>query len=134
MTNNFVHHLCIQTNSYKETLTFYTQGLGFKVVQESPNFHGRDFNTWIQLGDFYIELQTGKYNEILSDGNTNSQGLAHFCLWVEDLNTEITRLRKLDVEFLTKNNEAIYHVENGYLCKVKAPEGTIVELRDNRGI
>ncbi|MFD3446238.1 VOC family protein [Microbacteriaceae bacterium 4G12] len=134
MTKSFVHHLCIQTNSYAKTLKFYTEGLGFKLVQESPDFHGRDFNTWIQLGDFYIELQTGKFNEILVDGNTNSQGLTHFCLWVEDLNAEVTRLRKLGIEFIMKNNEYIYHVENGYLCKVKAPEGTIVELRDNRGI
>jgi len=134
MTNRYVHHLCIQTNTYLETLKFYTEGLGFKIVQESPDFHGRNFNTWIQLESFYIELQTGKHNEILHDGNTNSQGLSHFCLWVQDLNAEVTRLRELDTEFILKNNEYIYQVENGYLCKIKAPEGTIVELRDNKGI
>jgi len=134
MTNRNVHHLCIQTNTYLETLKFYTEGLGFKIVQESPNFHGRNFNTWIQLESFYIELQTGKHNEILHDGNTNSQGLSHFCLWVQDLNAEVTRLRELGTEFILKNNEYIYQVENGYLCKIKAPEGTIVELRDNKGI
>ena len=134
MKNSFVHHLCIQTNTYLETLKFYTEGLGFKLVQETPNFHGRNFNTWLQLGDFYIELQTGKHDELLSNGNTNSQGLVHFCLWVEDLQTEVSRLRELGVEFLMKNNEFIYHVENGSLCKIKAPEGTIVELRNNKGI
>ena len=134
MTNRFVHHLCIQTNTYLETLRFYTEGLGFKIVQESPNFHGRNFNTWLQLEGFYIELQTGKCNEILTDGNTNSQGLSHFCLWVQDLNAEVIRLRELGTEFILKNSEYIYHVENGSLCKIKAPEGTIVELRDNRGI
>jgi glyoxylase I family protein len=134
MPKSFVHHVCIQTNSYLETLKFYTEGLGFTLVLESPNFHGRDFNTWLQLGDFYIELQTGKTNELLSDANKNSQGLAHFCIWVEDLNAEVNRLRSLGVEFLMKNGEYIYQVENGSLCKVKAPEGTILELRDNRGI
>ncbi len=134
MTNHFVHHLCIQTNTYLETLRFYTEGLGFKIVQESPDFHGRNFNTWLQLEGFYIELQTGKCNEILTDGNTNSQGLSHFCLWVQDLNAEVIRLRELGTEFILKNNEYIYYVENGSLCKIKAPEGTIVELRDNRGI
>jgi glyoxylase I family protein len=53
---------------------------------------------------------------------------------VEDLNAEVNRLRNLGVEFLMKNGEYINQVENGSLCKVKAPEGTIVELRDNRGI
>ena len=134
MKNSFVHHLCIQTNTYLETLKFYTEGLGFKLVQETPNFHGRNFNTWLQLGDFYIELQTGKHDELLSNGNTNSQGLVHFCLWVEDLQTEVSRLSELGAEFLMKNNEFIYHVENGSLCKIKAPEGTIVELRSNKGI
>lgn len=134
MKKSFVHHLCIQTNTYTESLKFYTDVLGFKVVQESPDFHERNFNTWIQLGDFYIELQTGKRNEILSDVNTNSQGLVHFCLWVEDLNSEVSRLHELGTEFLLKNNEFIYHVENGSLCKIKAPEGTIVELRNNKGI
>jgi len=134
MKNSFVHHLCIQTNVYLETLKFYTEGLGFKLAQETPNFHGRNFNTWLQLGDFYIELQTGKHNELLINGNTNSQGIVHFCLWVEDLQTEVSRLRELGAEFLMKNNEFIYHVENGSLCKIKAPEGTIVELRSNKGI
>ena len=134
MKNSFVHHLCIQTNVYLETLKFYTEGLGFKLAQETPNFHGRNFNTWLQLGDFYIELQTGKHNELLINGNTNSQGIVHFCLWVEDLQTEVSRLSELGAEFLMKNNEFIYHVENGSLCKIKAPEGTIVELRSNKGI
>lgn len=134
MKSSFVHHLCIQTNTYFETLNFYTKGLGFKVVQESPNFHGRNFNTWIQLGDFYIELQTGKHDEILSNVNTSSQGIVHFSIWVEDLKSEVSHLSQLGIEFLTKNNEYIYHVENGSLCKIKAPEGTIIELRNNKGI
>lgn len=134
MSKSFVHHLCIQTNCYLETLKFYTEGLGFVLVQESPNFHGRDYNTWLQLGDFYIELQTGKTNEVLCSANTNNQGLTHFCIWVEDLKSEVLRLRSLGIEFLMKNHEYIYHVENGFLCKVRAPEGTIVELRDNKGI
>ena len=134
MENSFVHHLCIQTNTYDETLKFYTKGLGFKLVQETPNFHGRSFNTWLQLGGFYIELQTGKHDELLSNINENTQGLVHFCLWVEDLQKEVSRLRELEIEFLMKNNEFIYYVENGSLCKVKAPEGTIVELRSNKGI
>jgi len=29
MAESFVHHLCIQTNTYLETLNFYTEGLGF---------------------------------------------------------------------------------------------------------
>lgn len=134
MKNSYVHHLCIQTNSYLETIEFYTKGLGFEVVQESPNFHGREFNTWLKLGAFYIELQTGKQHEILTPVNSNSEGLVHFCIWVEDLEFEVERLQRMKCNFIRKNEEIIYHVENGDLCKLIAPEGTIIELRNNQGI
>ncbi|MBY0122765.1 VOC family protein [Bacillus sp. S/N-304-OC-R1] len=134
MSQSFVHHICIQTNTYTDSIKFYTEGLGFKLVQESPNFHGRDYNTWLQLGTFYIELQTGKKGESLGESVSNSQGIAHFCIWVENLDEEVARLQNLGAEFLLKNNMPIYQVENGFLCKVRAPEGTIVELRDNKGI
>lgn len=134
MTKNYVHHLCIQTNTYLESLEFYTKALRFEIVEVSANFHGREFNTWLRLGAFYIELQTGKQGEELAVANTNSEGLVHFCLWVENLQQEVERLKALNTQFVLKNGEVIYHVENGYLCKLKAPEGTIVELRDNKGI
>ncbi len=134
MKNSYVHHLCIQTNSYLDTVEFYTRGLGFEVVQESPNFHGREFNTWLKLGSFYIELQTGKHGEKLKKVNSNSESIVHFCIWVEDLEFEVERLQKMNVNFIKKYGEIIYHVENGYLCKITAPEGTIIELRTNHQI
>lgn len=134
MANNYVHHLCIQTNKYAESLEFYTKALHFVIVEESPNFHERDFNTWLRLGGFYIELQTGKQGGNLARANSNSEGLVHFCLWVENLQQEVENLKELDIQFVLKNDEIIYHVESGHLCKLKAPEGTIVELRDNKGI
>lgn len=134
MLKRYIHHLCIQTNTYKESLEFYTKALGFEVVEETPKFHGRAFNTWLKLGDFYIELQTGKCGEMLVEANSNSEGLVHFCLWVENLPLEVERLKELKSHFILKDGEIIYHVENGSLCKVKAPEGTIVELRTNKGI
>ena len=35
-----------------------------------------------------------------------------------------------DISFKVKNGEIIYNVEGGKLFKVKAPEGTEVEIRD----
>ena len=134
MVKKYVHHLCIQTNTYLETLKFYMEALGFEIVQESPDFHGRQFNSWLNLDGFYIELQTGKNNEVLIDNNSNGQGIVHFCIWVENLEHEVERLKAMNVNFICKKGEIIYHVENGHLCKIKAPEGTIVELRDNKGI
>ncbi|MFJ8511359.1 VOC family protein [Lysinibacillus xylanilyticus] len=134
MAEKYVHHICIQTNTYVESLNFYTEVLGFELAQESPNFHDRHFNTWLKLGAFYIELQTGKYNEDLDTCNSNAQGIVHFCLWVDNLSQEVERLKDMNVHFIRKNDEIIYKVENGQLCKLIAPEGTIIEIRDNKGI
>ena len=134
MAEKYVHHICIQTNTYAESINFYTEVLGFELVQESPNFHDRHFNTWLKLGAFYIELQTGKYNEDLDYCDSNSQGIVHFCLWVDNLSQEVNRLKAMNVNFIRKNDDIIYQVENGQLCKLQAPEGTIIEFRDNNGI
>ncbi|MFC4801817.1 VOC family protein [Neobacillus sp. GCM10023253] len=134
MTTKFVHHICIQTNNYEESLKFYRDILGFELIEEFPNFHNRYYNSWLKLGTFYIELQTGKVGENLNRLNPNTQGIIHFCLWVDDLVKEVQTIKQLGYDFILKNGEEIYQVENGCLCKLIAPEGTIVELRDNRGI
>lgn len=134
MAEKYVHHICIQTNTYAESLNFYTEVLGFELVQESPNFHDRKFNTWLKLGAFFIELQTGKSHEDLDACNSNAQGIVHFCLWTDNLSQEVERLKDMNANFIRKNNDIIYKVENGQLCKLRAPEGTIIEFRDNKGI
>lgn len=134
MTTKFVHHICIQTNNYEESLKFYRDILGFELIKEFPNFHNRHYNSWLKLGAFYIELQTGKIGENLNSVNTNTKGIVHFCLWVDDLVKEVQTIKQLGYDFIRKTGKEIYQVENGSLCKLIAPEGTIVELRDNRGI
>ncbi|MDE0563718.1 VOC family protein [Exiguobacterium sp. B2(2022)] len=124
-----IHHICIQTPDYAASKSFY-EALGFKLVQESPNFHTRDFNSWLKLGDFYIELQTAKTDESLQDYSKYAAGPVHFALYVDDLEAEVARLEQLGVTFLPKHGGNIYFVVDGHLSKLKAPEGTIIELRD----
>lgn len=124
-----IHHLCIQTNDYIASKTFYEQ-LGFELVQESPDFHTRAFNSWLKLGDFYIELQTNKVDETLTPYTKHTAGPVHFALYVDDLQTEVARLEQLGMPFLPKHGGNIYFVVDGHLSKLKAPEGTIIELRD----
>lgn len=134
MSEKFVHHVCIQTNDYKKSLHFYTEILGFDLIEETVNFHNRYYNSWLRLGSFYIELQTGKIGEDLPLNNAASQGIVHLCLWVKDLVKELDYIKKMGFQVILKNNQEIYAVENGSLCKLVAPEGTIIELRDNKGI
>jgi glyoxylase I family protein len=60
-----LHHICIQSDKYEESVKFYTDILGFDLVKETKNFHGRLFNSWLQQGELMIELQTNKGNEPL---------------------------------------------------------------------
>ena len=127
--NMTIHHICIQTNTYEESKKFYTEIIGFKLIKETKNFHGRDFNTWLALNGFMIELQTGK--STLDKYNKEAEGIAHFALYEENIDDFVNKIKdKENIKFKEKNGEIIYQVENSKLVKLIAPEGTIVEIRD----
>lgn len=126
-----LHHVCIQTEKYEESLKFYTEILGFELVSETANFHKRDFNTWLKVGTFMIELQTGKSGDKLNNWSSLNEGIVHMCFLVDDVNQEFDRIKKLGYNnFKIKNGQEVYKVEDGYLFKIKAPEGTEIEIRD----
>lgn len=58
MRKSFLHHICIQTNHYEESLKFYCKMLDMEIIEETPDFHGREYNTWIKNDSLCIELQT----------------------------------------------------------------------------
>ncbi|RDY24402.1 VOC family protein [Romboutsia maritimum] len=132
MINRSIHHVCIQTEKYEESIKFYKEILGFELVSETPNFHGREFNTWLKLCDFMIELQTAKKGDKLNNWSSLNEGIVHMCFLIEDVNEEYRRIKELGYNnFKTKNGKVIYDVEGGSLFKVKAPEGTEIEMRDS---
>ena len=127
-----IYHVCIQTEKYEESLNFYTNILGFELIHETENFHTRGYNTWLKLGDFMIELQTNKEGEKLKEYTSSSAGIVHMCFKVDDIKEEYNRIKSLGYDnFKRKNSEEIYKVENGYLFKIIAPEGTQIEFRDS---
>lgn len=128
----FAHHVCIQTNSYKMSRDFYTGLLGFTLVSETENFHGRAYNTWLKAPDgFMIELQTPKQGKSFSPAHKEAEGIAHLCFVVEDVEVAAQRILAAGYDsFRRKNGQVIYEVLGSKLCKVVAPEGTIIELRD----
>ncbi|OOM15731.1 VOC family protein [Clostridium saccharobutylicum] len=133
MSIKMMHHVCIQTEKYAESLEFYIKVLGFELVKETENFHNRDYNTWLKLGSFMIELQTSKKGEKLKKWDSSNEGIVHMCFLVDDVKKEFERIKKLGyVNFKIKDGKEIYKVENGYLLKVKAPEGTEIEMRDTQ--
>lgn len=131
MSIKMMHHVCIQTEKYEESLEFYTEILGFQLVTETANFHKRAFNTWLRLETFMIELQTSKKGDKLNSWSSLNEGIVHMCFLVDNVHQEFDRIKELGyTNFKTKNGEEIYKVEDGYLFKIKAPEGTEIEIRD----
>ncbi|WP_250672984.1 VOC family protein (plasmid) [Paraclostridium ghonii] len=127
-----IHHVCIQTKNYKESLDFYTNILGFKILKETKNFHNREFNTWLELNNFMIELQTAKIGEDLVKWSKSNEGIVHLCFMVDDIDLELDKIKKLGyTNFKIKNNEIMYNVNGEKLFKIKAPEGTEIEIRDS---
>ena len=52
---------------------------------------------------------------------------------VDNVDKEYERIINLGYNnFKVKNGEVIYNVEGGKLFKVKAPEGTEIEIRDSK--
>ena len=133
MSKKIIHHVCIQTNDYKNSLYFYNQILDFEIVQETKNFHNRDYNTWLKCGDFMIELQTPKNNIPLNNYSTLNEGIVHMCFFVDNIHSEYEKIKSCGyTKFKLKNDKEIYIVENGFLFKVIAPEGTEIEFRDSQ--
>lgn len=126
-----IHHVCIQTEKYQESLDFYTKILGFEILSETPNFHTRAFNTWLKLDNFMIELQTAKSGDTLNPWSNINEGIVHMCFLVDNIEEEYERIKSLGYDnFKVKNGKVIYDVEGGKLLKIKAPEGTEIEIRD----
>lgn len=130
-----IHHICIQTNNYKRSLEFYCSVLNFKLENETKDFHNREFNSWLSLDGFYIELQTAKYNVTFNDFNNETESLSHFCLYSDDFDSDFNKIEqhKLSI-FKKKNGYKIYNIENKRLFKIIAPEGTVIEVRDSLDI
>lgn len=126
-----IHHICIQTENYKESLNFYKKILGFEVINETRNFHGRAYNTWLKLNDFMIELQTPKNSDTFNPWSNLNEGPVHMGFIVDNVQEEYERIKKAGYNnFKVKNGKVIYEVEGEYLFKIKAPEGTEIEIRD----
>lgn len=131
MSIKAIHHVCIQTENYNESLNFYKNILGFEMVNETKDFHSREYNTWLKLNDFMIELQTPKKGDNFNKWSNLNEGPVHMGFLVDNVQEEYERIEKLGYNnFKVKNGKVVYEVAGESLFKIKAPEGTEIEIRD----
>ena len=126
-----IHHVCILTNNYMESIQFYTNVLGAVLIKENMNFHGREYNSWLQIGNVKIELQTPRKEEMTSNCCNAKTGPVHIAFMVDDTKKEYEAIvEKGYNNFIFKNGNALYEVMGEKLFKLMSPEGTIIEFRD----
>lgn len=127
-----LHHVCVQTDRYEESLAFYRDVLGFNLVRETPGFHGRAFNSWLDRGGFKIELQTGKSGRTMRAWSEDNIGPVHLAFMVTDVAAEYKSLKNNPAIVFKKNpqGEELYAVNGAFHFKFYAPEGTEIEIRD----
>lgn len=82
-----------------------------------------------------MSYKPARREKIFSKWNKLSEGIVHMCFLVDNVQEEFNRIKSLGYNnFRVKNNEVIYKVEDSFLFKLKAPEGTEIEFRDKNEI
>ena len=78
-----------------------------------------------------IELQTPKAGDKFKKWTSLNEGPVHMGFIVDNVEEEYKRIKSLGyTNFKVKNGEIVYKVEGESLFKIKAPEGTEIEIRD----
>ncbi len=130
LTHNLIpHHICIQTNDYEKSKSFYLNVLGFSLVEETPNFNGRAFNSWFEKSGFYIEMQTPKEGRSFEPIHTEVAGINHLCFYSPELQSLFESITLQAPNTILK---PLYTVFSTQLFKICAPEGTIIEFRNTK--
>lgn len=129
------HHVCIQTEDYQASLDFYVNLMGFKIIKENRGFHTRSHSAWLEAGNIKIELQTPKKGTTFREWSSLNSGPVHICVVVDDAEEAYNFIKQRGYnDFKIKNGNELYTVEGSKIFKVKAPEGTEIEVRDDPDI
>ncbi|MGB3136700.1 MAG: VOC family protein [Nodosilinea sp.] len=92
-----MHHVAIICGSYHRSKRFYTQVLGFAIVQETYRAERQSYKLDLRLEDgTQIELFSFP-NPPLRPSRPEAQGLRHLALAVDDLESAIRHLHSHQV-------------------------------------
>ncbi len=117
-----IAHIAIVTKDIEKSKDFYIKVLGAKVVGITEN--ERLKFVYLNTGGQVIELL--QYHEI--EQKEREKGtIDHIAFYVDDLEKEIKRLKKLDVEFLF---DSVREVNNMKIMFFAGPDGERIELME----
>ena len=91
-----VHHIAIITKDYDQTIDFYVNKLGFKIIRENKREDKQDIKLDLQLGDMELEIFIKPDAPLHPFPET--AGLRHLAFKVEDVEETVKELKKLASE------------------------------------
>ncbi|MFK8050817.1 MAG: VOC family protein [Halioglobus sp.] len=133
-----LHHVAIGVNDFDKALKFYTEALGFEVVQRSDFDNDPMANRAIGLDAVKAKMAMLKtpnaFVELWQYNNPEPQdlrsrpcdyGYPHIALQVDDIQAEYDRLSDLGMEFV---GEVVHFGEDASAIYGRDPSGNVIEL------
>lgn len=133
-----IHHVAIGVSDFDKALKFYTEGLGFEVVQTSEFDGVEDVDRAIGLKDAKARMAMLKapnaHIELWQYENPEPKdlrsrpcdyGYPHFALQVDDIEAEYERLKGHGMEFV---GEVVHFGDTSSAIYGRDPCGNIIEI------
>ncbi len=121
-----VHHIAITVNNLKESIDFWTQILGFKVVKKFSREDMGARAVFIELNGFQIELW--EFQDMKENFNSlddiKVRGIRHIAFEVDNLQKIISKLTAKGLKFSEPRLGASGH----YYSFTKDPNGVALEF------
>ncbi len=121
-----VHHIAITVNNLEESVKFYTQVLGFKIVKKFAREDMAAYATFIKLNNFQIELW--QFKDLKENSNSlddiKVRGIRHLAFEVDNLKETIATLKDKGLQFSESKLGASGH----YYCFTTDPNGVALEF------
>lgn len=100
LTLNKVHHIAIICSDYERSKRFYTEVLGFEIVQETFRAARRSWKLDLALGGTYIIELFSFPDPPERPSRPEAQGLRHLAFEVDDVEAAVKAL--LDKQVITE--------------------------------
>jgi glyoxylase I family protein len=115
-----IHHVAILTDRYEESKQFYTEILGFEIINETYRAERQSYKLDLALnGTYCIELFSfPEYKE--RNSFPESKGLRHLAFavddvekWIEFLRTKRVEVQDVRIDEITLRKFAFFYDPNG---------------------
>ena len=120
-----IHHVAILTDDYTVSKHFYTEVLGFKILQETFREERKSYKLDLAIGDRY-QVELFSFPEFKERASfPEAKGLRHLAFSVEDIEGAVAELVEKGVEVQGIRTDEL---TNKRFCFFYDPNGQPLEL------